>query len=258
MLPSEAESNPSTPNIEASPSPAPQPNVAGLDLRLRQQELLAELGVLSLQGKFLQELLDAAVRMAAEGLQAQLCKVLEYIPAENRLLMRAGVGWDPGLVGVASIGADLEIALGICIAHRQAGYLQPPGKRGALQDARAPSRAWGAAGHQRHPAGRRVALRGSGSGQSFGRRVHRARHFLSAGRRKRPRHGHRAPTVPEPLTGLPGTAENADQGDQSPGQEQPAAGQQYVPPSGTRIDRPGSHSGAAGGLRPGHRGGPGA
>ena len=65
---------------------------------------MAELGVLSLQGKVLQELLDAAVRLAAEGLGAQLCKVLEYIPAENRLLMRAGVGWDPGLVGVASVG----------------------------------------------------------------------------------------------------------------------------------------------------------
>src|SRR4051812_13234947 len=115
MLPTEAESNPSTPNIEASPNPAPQPNVPGLDLRLRQQELLAELGVLSLQGKVLQELLDAAVRLAAEGLGAQLCKVLEYIPAENRLLMRAGVGWDPGLVGVASVGADFESPSGYAL-----------------------------------------------------------------------------------------------------------------------------------------------
>jgi two-component sensor histidine kinase len=62
-----------------------------------------------------QELLDAAARMAAEGLQAQLSKVLEYLPAENRLLMRAGVGWDPGLVGVASVGADLESPSGYAL-----------------------------------------------------------------------------------------------------------------------------------------------
>lgn len=115
MSPTEAGSYPPTPNIEVSPNPAPRQNVSGLDLRLRQQEILAELGVLSLQGKSLQELLDAAVLMAAEGLQAQLSKVLEYIPAENRFLLRAGVGWDPGLVGVASVGADLESPSGYAL-----------------------------------------------------------------------------------------------------------------------------------------------
>ncbi|HET7716014.1 MAG TPA: histidine kinase dimerization/phosphoacceptor domain -containing protein [Bauldia sp.] len=112
---SKSEGSPSIPNIEASPNPAPGQNGSGLDLRLRQQEILAELGVLSLQGPSLQELLDAAVRMAAEGLRAELSKVLEYIPAENRLLMRAGVGWDPGTVGVASVGADLDSPSGYAL-----------------------------------------------------------------------------------------------------------------------------------------------
>ena len=115
MPPIETEGDPSSPNIEVSPNPAAEDTVPGLDLRLRQQEILAELGVLSLQRKTLQELLDAAVRMAAEGLQAQFSKVLEYIPAENRFLLRAGMGWDPGLVGVASVGADLESPAGYAI-----------------------------------------------------------------------------------------------------------------------------------------------
>jgi two-component sensor histidine kinase len=117
MSPGEAENPLSTPNIEASPDPAPEQTGAGLDLRLRQQEILAELGVLSLslQGKSVQELLDAAVRMTAEGLRTQLSKVLEYIPAESRLLMRAGVGWEPGLVGVASVGADIESPAGYAL-----------------------------------------------------------------------------------------------------------------------------------------------
>jgi hypothetical protein len=57
--------------------------------------MLAELGVTALGRIPLQELLDSAVRMADESLEAKLCKVLEYIPSENRLLLRAGIGWDP-------------------------------------------------------------------------------------------------------------------------------------------------------------------
>src|SRR5262249_45750448 len=84
-------------------------------LRIRQQELLAELGVIALKRSTFGDLLGNAVRVAAEGLQAELCKVLEYQPAENRLVMVAGVGWEPGLVGVASIGADLESPSGFAL-----------------------------------------------------------------------------------------------------------------------------------------------
>jgi len=31
---------------------------------------------------------------------------MEYIPTENRLLVRAGIGWHEGVIGVASVGAD--------------------------------------------------------------------------------------------------------------------------------------------------------
>jgi two-component sensor histidine kinase len=110
------ETEPATPNIEASPSPAPaEPFGPDLRLRIRQQEILAELGVLALQRTSLQELLDSTVRMAAEGLQSDLSKILEYIPGENRMLLRAGVGWDPGLVGVASVGSDLASPSGYAL-----------------------------------------------------------------------------------------------------------------------------------------------
>src|SRR5436189_6242382 len=83
--------NPSS-NIEISPNPnPPEPSGAALRLRIRQQEILAELGVLALQRTQLQDLLNSAVRMAAEGLQAELCKVLEYLASDNRLLLRAGL-----------------------------------------------------------------------------------------------------------------------------------------------------------------------
>jgi two-component sensor histidine kinase len=78
-----------------------------LERRIRQQEILAELGVTALQGASFNQLLDDAARLTAEGMQAEFCKVLEHIPAEKCFLVRAGVGWGPGIVGVATIGDDL-------------------------------------------------------------------------------------------------------------------------------------------------------
>ena len=56
------------------------------------------------------------MRLVAEGLEADLAKALEYFPSEKRLLMRAGVGWDQGLVGTATIGADLESPAGFALS----------------------------------------------------------------------------------------------------------------------------------------------
>jgi len=90
-----------------------------LHLRIRQQEILAELGVHALQGKPFLDLLDQTARLTAEGMEAEFCKVLEYIPAENRFLVRAGVGWQEGIVGVATIGADLESPSGFALRTGQ-------------------------------------------------------------------------------------------------------------------------------------------
>src|SRR5215510_8137336 len=86
-----------------------------LHLRIRQQEILAELGVLALQGTPFLELLNQTARLTAEGMEAEFCKVLEFIPADNRLLVRAGVGWHEGIVGTASVGADLESPSGFAL-----------------------------------------------------------------------------------------------------------------------------------------------
>ena len=92
-----------------------EPGDRALRLRLRQQEILAELGVTALKGTPFDDLLKEAVVLSAQGLEAEFCKALEYIPAQNRLLMRAGVGWDEGLVGTASVGADLASPSGYAL-----------------------------------------------------------------------------------------------------------------------------------------------
>ena len=86
-----------------------------LHQRIRQQEILAELGVAALQGAPFADLLALAARLTAEGLETQFCKILQYQPAENRLLVVAGVGWNAGVVGVASVGADLASPAGFAL-----------------------------------------------------------------------------------------------------------------------------------------------
>ena len=97
--------SPAGPVVEQPPQADGLPELTqrALNLRIQQQEILSDLGVAALKGTPFPDLLDTTVRRVADGLQAELCKALEYIPAENRLLMRAGVGWDPGLVGSASV-----------------------------------------------------------------------------------------------------------------------------------------------------------
>ena len=107
---------PVPPVVESkSTAEAADPILHALSQRVRQQEILAELGVGALQGPGFDQLLADTARLTAEGLRTEFCKVLEYIPAENRLLVRAGVGWEPGVVGVVSIGADLASPAGFAL-----------------------------------------------------------------------------------------------------------------------------------------------
>jgi two-component sensor histidine kinase len=92
-----------------------EPATRALRQRIRQQEILAELGVLALQGTPFLELLNQTARLTAEGMEAEFCKVLEYIATQNRLLVRAGVGWHEGIVGAATVGADLESPSGFAL-----------------------------------------------------------------------------------------------------------------------------------------------
>src|SRR5690349_2472397 len=101
---------------EAPAGPAePELSVEALRLRVRQQEILSDFGVLALKGTPFPELLDHAARLVVEGLRAEFAKVLKFIPEENRFLVCAGEGWEPGVVGHATIGADLASPAGYAL-----------------------------------------------------------------------------------------------------------------------------------------------
>jgi two-component sensor histidine kinase len=88
---------------------------SAVDQRIWQQEILCELGVVALQGGTVDELLTQTVRLVAEGLQSEFCKVLEFVPAKDCFTVRAGVGWGEDVVGVAQVGADLASPAGFAL-----------------------------------------------------------------------------------------------------------------------------------------------
>jgi two-component sensor histidine kinase len=108
------DSEKTNPVVEAVPN-GQAPVGVTTDLRLRQQEILAELGVLALQGTPFSELLTRTAALTAEGLEAEFCKILEFRHGEGRFLVTAGVGWGPDVVGVATVGADIESPAGYAL-----------------------------------------------------------------------------------------------------------------------------------------------
>lgn len=77
----------------------------GHDELLRQQTALAQFGEMALMSDDLDEILTEACRLAGEALGTDLAKVVELQADGKTLLVRAGVGWKPGVVGVATIMA---------------------------------------------------------------------------------------------------------------------------------------------------------
>ncbi|MCJ2073279.1 GAF domain-containing protein [Methylobacterium sp. J-030] len=86
-----------------------------LDYRLRQQAILSEFGVAALRGTDVDHLLQRATELCAEGMGAEFCKALEYRPGADTLLVRAGVGWGPDVIGKARVGADLASPAGFAL-----------------------------------------------------------------------------------------------------------------------------------------------
>ena len=67
--------------------------------RLAQQAAVARLGELALRRAPLEELMDAACRAVADGLEVELAHVLEHRRARGMMRVRAGAGWPEGFVG---------------------------------------------------------------------------------------------------------------------------------------------------------------
>lgn len=75
--------------------------------RLDQQRILAEFGGIALRSRDIDEIVRAAVELAARGMRTRLAKFLHHDAARGGLIVRAGIGWNEGVVGAADMGEDL-------------------------------------------------------------------------------------------------------------------------------------------------------
>jgi PAS domain S-box-containing protein len=88
---------------------------AELALRARQQAVIAELGQTALLMTDPTRLMEEVVESVAETLQVEYCKVLELQPDGRTLLLKAGVGWKPGLVGTATVSSGPDSQAGFTL-----------------------------------------------------------------------------------------------------------------------------------------------
>jgi sigma-B regulation protein RsbU (phosphoserine phosphatase) len=70
----------------------------------RLQAAVAELGERALRQTSLLEVMNDVTTRVARALNVEYCKVLEFLPDHEALLLRSGVGWKPGYVGHATVG----------------------------------------------------------------------------------------------------------------------------------------------------------
>jgi PAS domain S-box-containing protein len=110
-------------------------------VRARQQETLARLGEGALTESDLQKFFNEVVTVVGEILDVELVKILELVPGDAELLLRAGIGWRAGLVGTANVSTGRDT---------QAGYTLASGRPVIVEDLGSETRFSGAPLLQQH------------------------------------------------------------------------------------------------------------
>lgn len=91
-----------------------------LSRRLRQQESIAAFGAFALDCHDESALLAEAVRIAASGTGGAMAKVLKFRPEPHDLLIIAGIGWKPDIIGSAAFRIDEESPVGFAFLNEKA------------------------------------------------------------------------------------------------------------------------------------------
>ena len=85
----------------------------------RFQSVLARIGSLAVSGTPVQEIMNEAVRLTAEALNVELCKILIPRESDEHLYLVAGVGWREGLIGTLTVEGGTHSQAGFAIRERQ-------------------------------------------------------------------------------------------------------------------------------------------
>ena len=90
-----------------------------LQVRRCQQAAIAQLTQQALLGTDVSLLMHEGASLVSQALAVEYCQVLEWLPEQNNLRLRAGVGWKPELVGQATIDASTNTQAGYTLHSRQ-------------------------------------------------------------------------------------------------------------------------------------------
>ncbi len=119
-----------TPLLDAQGSPEMAVNIfhditdlkmaeIALKVKAEQQAAVADFGQKALAGTPLDQLMDEGARIVAGILDVEYTKILEIIPETSDLLVRAGYGWEPGIVGQAKVEAGSDSQAMYTLARNQ-------------------------------------------------------------------------------------------------------------------------------------------
>jgi PAS domain S-box-containing protein len=90
-----------------------------LEERVRLQSLITELGQEAVARFNLPDLMDKTVSLLARALNIEYTRIMEFLPEEGSLLVKAGVGWREDIIGQAKVSADLETQAGYALLSAQ-------------------------------------------------------------------------------------------------------------------------------------------
>jgi PAS domain S-box-containing protein len=90
-----------------------------LEMRVRQQDVIAYLGHKVLLSIEPIDFMNEVVKKIAETLDNEYCKILKLLPDGKNMLLLAGVGWQEGLVGHATVDTGLDSQAGYTLNSRK-------------------------------------------------------------------------------------------------------------------------------------------
>lgn len=90
----------------------------------RQQAVVAQLSQQLLASSDAWQLINTGITLVSQALAVDYCQVLELLPESNQLLLRAGVGWQEGLVEQTAIDASPKTHAGYTLHCRQPVVLE--------------------------------------------------------------------------------------------------------------------------------------
>jgi two-component system, sensor histidine kinase PdtaS len=102
-----------------SDTPRPSSTGSDLDRAARYQEILVDFSRMVSESDDLQRLLQLTTLQAARGIGIRHTKLMRYRQEHGDLLIVAGVGWNPGIVGHVTVGADVRSPAGCALQSRQ-------------------------------------------------------------------------------------------------------------------------------------------